>query len=798
MEDVFAVYIWSDDWWVFSSDTWIPTEQVYSNSEVISPEAVNWQKVIDGEAYHASVYYEIGKTDAHGFQPTHISADENSAIIEGVQLDFEGNEIGEPEPREFIVGDINWYQAPRIDVDFEVTKIIPALTEDDKESIITYIEEIQEADMATAEDTVGIAAAETFAAKSKKSKKRRSVGRSSRRRGSKSIMQRKNFAKKKTRAKGYSPHGYAENFGAETFKSEGESQSDAIAAESSKAVEGLNPTPVSDGQWLAETINKKAEARHSYPHRVIEGDTYRHYDGSGRRRNATDRGASIRADRRRYRPNADLKPGQGHMGDFVREAQGYDDKLDDSMGERNRGRHRGRMTMADRRDMSEGMARHMGRRKYSNVRTMDRGDRMMAEDHQGYNARLDDSMGERNRGRHHGRMTMHDRRDMSKGIEEEMGRRPYSAVRTMDRTRRRLRAESKFDRLQKTVADEEQEDHPRMSDERAMKIGGAVAYDSGVKKYDRLSGGHGKEIMEDAAREHLPASTILRRDDYDAEMTPSMKRFMSQRTHRADTPTASPEDYSPTGASPTAENPKADGPSSVGTGDQIISVQSPSAPPDDVKFAETKESEFGVVGSGSNFGQDLNAEWCTKHAETFNACGCDRRRAEGKSEPTNATPSGDDPLVADATNQPGSEMVDVDSPSAPPPNIFDSSAETFLAGCGCGRNGCGGCGGCGCDCRCSETFNADMNYDGSLYGEQYFPDALTANQVKVGELGSTESGDGSGQGVLEWDGSRVGPSPPDEKAAEIINRRGLGVVLATAAIVTGLGLMWKSNKAPDA
>ena len=30
-----------------------------------------------------------------------------------------------------------------------------------------------------------------------------------------------------------------------------------------------------------------------------------------------------------------------------------------------------------------------------------------------------------------------------------------------------------------------------------------------------------------------------------------------------------------------------------------------------------KEAEFGVVGSGSNFGQDYDAEnWCTKHSET--------------------------------------------------------------------------------------------------------------------------------------------------------------------------------------
>lgn len=58
---------------------------------------------------------------------------------------------------------------------------------------------------------------------------------------------------------------------------------------------------------------------------------------------------------------------------------------------------------------------------------------------QGYNARLNESMGMRNRGtmkKAKGKATMKARRSESKGMEKKMGRRSYSAVRTMDRKRR--------------------------------------------------------------------------------------------------------------------------------------------------------------------------------------------------------------------------------------------------------------------------------------------------------------------------------------------------------------------------
>ena len=62
----------------------------------------------------------------------------------------------------------------------------------------------------------------------------------------------------------------------------------------------------------------------------------------------------------------------------------------------------------------------------------------MARKTQGYNARLDESLGARNRGKK--TQTMKSRRDESKGTEKAMGKRAYSAVSTMDKGRRTRKA----------------------------------------------------------------------------------------------------------------------------------------------------------------------------------------------------------------------------------------------------------------------------------------------------------------------------------------------------------------------
>ena len=105
----------------------------------------------------------------------------------------------------------------------------------------------------------------------------------------------------------------------------------------------------------------------------------------------------------------------------IREAQGYNDRMDESMGMSRRGR-RMKQSMKDRRDESKGMEKSMGRRAYQRVQTMDA---------QGYNDRMDESMGMSRRGRRM-KQSMKDRRNESKGMEKSMGRRAYQRVGTMD------------------------------------------------------------------------------------------------------------------------------------------------------------------------------------------------------------------------------------------------------------------------------------------------------------------------------------------------------------------------------
>ena len=158
MEEVFAVYVWSQDWWTFSNDSWSARDSVYEDSRIVSPDRVNWQKVSDGEAYHASLYFELGKTDAHDFRPTSIMVDNvdqpTMVIIEGEEMARDSDEVmGEAYPYEFAVGQLGTYIVTGMDIeDFTVTEIVAAKDEEEKEDqIVSFIEGVNEADMATVE-----------------------------------------------------------------------------------------------------------------------------------------------------------------------------------------------------------------------------------------------------------------------------------------------------------------------------------------------------------------------------------------------------------------------------------------------------------------------------------------------------------------------------------------------------------------------------------------------------------------------------------------------------------------------
>ena len=181
-------------------------------------------------------------------------------------------------------------------------------------------------------------------------------------------------------------------------------------------------------------------------------------------------------------------------------SQGYNDRLDESLGNRNRVEPLMMQSFKDRRDESKGMEKAMGRRPYSSVGTMDKmakggyvylesddesatqflnkkevmelikehneyfdTDYKTIEDFnrgeeeengirrimkmakggmmksQGYNDKLDDSLGSSNGKRSKKQQNYKDRRDESEAMAKKGGRRKYSRVKTMDKGNRKKR-----------------------------------------------------------------------------------------------------------------------------------------------------------------------------------------------------------------------------------------------------------------------------------------------------------------------------------------------------------------------
>lgn len=112
--------------------------------------------------------------------------------------------------------------------------------------------------------------------------------------------------------------------------------------------------------------------------------------------------------------------------------QGFNDKLNESLGMRTGEGTSTEQSYKDRRDESKGANRNLGRRAYSSVDTMDEGNRMFEKGGktQGYDDRDRESIGERNKGVKS--QSLDSRMKESAGTEKSMGRRKYADVSTMD------------------------------------------------------------------------------------------------------------------------------------------------------------------------------------------------------------------------------------------------------------------------------------------------------------------------------------------------------------------------------
>lgn len=110
-----------------------------------------------------------------------------------------------------------------------------------------------------------------------------------------------------------------------------------------------------------------------YGKRQRFGDRYVARNASGEFISNVGVGRSLAADRRRKAKDQDERSGFGQMGDERRaeyEAQGYNDKLDESLGMSHK-ESKMKQSLKARRDESKGMKKASGKRAYSRVGTMD-------------------------------------------------------------------------------------------------------------------------------------------------------------------------------------------------------------------------------------------------------------------------------------------------------------------------------------------------------------------------------------------------------------------------------------------
>ena len=202
-----------------------------------------------------------------------------------------------------------------------------------------------------------------------------------------------------------------------------------------------------------------------YGKRQRFGDRYVARNARGEFISNVDVGRSLAQDRARKAKDQDERSGFGQMGDEKQAefaAQGYDDKLDESLGMSHK-ESKMKQSLKARRDESKGMKKASGKRAYSRVGTMDKSAENLAVadvevwdgmvlpegtgsiigqavpetdftpfgvSAEGYDDRDDESIGMRHRGKH--KQSLKDRRDESKAMtDKHHPHHPYADVSTM-------------------------------------------------------------------------------------------------------------------------------------------------------------------------------------------------------------------------------------------------------------------------------------------------------------------------------------------------------------------------------
>jgi hypothetical protein len=149
-EEVDAVYIGSNDFWGFDSDTFNEETNFYGRAWVVPASKATPKMVEDENLSRCQMYYEIGKTDTHLFTPTQIVFDneQDVVMIRGNQGRIGQPEITDVKTRVFRVGqDAQRYKNLTLGPKsadggrFTVNFIIPD-NSDEKTKIKAFIEDL--------------------------------------------------------------------------------------------------------------------------------------------------------------------------------------------------------------------------------------------------------------------------------------------------------------------------------------------------------------------------------------------------------------------------------------------------------------------------------------------------------------------------------------------------------------------------------------------------------------------------------------------------------------------------------
>ena len=164
-----AVYIGSEDFWTYDSDSFNDETNFYTNAWLIPASEVTEEAIAEGNLARCQMYFEVGKTDNHNFTPTSIVFDEGAGFL---LVGGEQGIIGQPEktnPKNKVFGVNklaqrykNLTQGPESNAParFMVNYIIPD-NSDDKEAIQSFIatlepseekEEVEEDELGAWED----------------------------------------------------------------------------------------------------------------------------------------------------------------------------------------------------------------------------------------------------------------------------------------------------------------------------------------------------------------------------------------------------------------------------------------------------------------------------------------------------------------------------------------------------------------------------------------------------------------------------------------------------------------------